>query len=161
MVEPVFPIFNVFLKELRWVLVGGCRGLYRACPWSTCLVKLNCIRHSQTTSENLIRKYWFCMWFIFPLNNRFLNYDLLTLSLVSCSLNVEEAFGSYLSMVCSLAFSWAIQVSRSSIYCLLGSASPSLWASQRQEWSFWLMDLGLQLHWQGYWIFHLVVQDSS
>ena len=85
MVEAVLPIFDVFLKELRRVLVGGCRGLYRACPWSTCLVKLNCIRHSQTTSENFIRKYWFCMRFIFPLNNRFLKFNLLTLSLVSCS----------------------------------------------------------------------------
>ena len=138
MIEAWVPFFNVFLKEQRWVLVSCCWRLHWARTYSTCLIKLYCIRDSQTSSENLIRKYWFCMRLILPLNNRFFNLNLLTLSLASCFLNVEEAFYSFLSMVCSLASSWAIQASQSSIYCLQDSASLSLWASQKQEWSFWL-----------------------
>ena len=139
MIEACVPFFNVFLKELRWILISRCWRLHKACARCTCLIKLNCIRDSQTTSENLIRKYWFCVWFIFPLYNRFLNINWLTLSLVSCFSDEEQVFGSCLSVVCSLASSWAIQVSLLSIYYLLVLASPSLWEAQKQEWSFLLM----------------------
>ena len=84
-IEACVPFFNVFLKELRWILIHRSWRFCRPCARSTCLIKLNCIWDSQASSENLIRKYWFCMWFIFPLNNRFLKFNLLTLSLVSCS----------------------------------------------------------------------------
>ena len=148
MVEVRVPFFYIFLKEARRILISSCLGFHRSSTRSTCLVKLHCIWDSQTSSEDLIGKNWFGMRLILPLNNRFFNFKLLTLSLVSCSLNEEAAFGFSLLMVCSLASSLVIPASQSSIYCLLGSASPSLWSTQTLVWSFWLMGWELPLHWQ-------------
>lgn len=81
--ESRVPFFSITLEERGWALISRCLRFYWSGSWSAILVKLHTIRDSQAASENFICKYRFRMWFVFPLNNRFLNLKELTLSLVS------------------------------------------------------------------------------
>ena len=133
--ETCVPLLNVILEKRGWALISSGLRFHWSGFRCSCLVKLHRIWDSKAASKNFIREDRFCMWFIFPKShNRFFISNVnLTLSSENYFLDEEVVSCFFLSRVCSLVFSSAIQASQWSTCCLLGAAFPSLWSFRMLE----------------------------